>query len=101
MDQEAIAYCKKFRFICIPTGVTSVLHKYSVTALALHLGADVLYCDLDAVPLGTGPMHYLQTSDNTDVHLAVSTHNYDCLNAGMWFARSSAVASGFFRVLLE
>ena len=31
----------------------------------------------------------------------MSTHNYDCLNAGVWFARASGRTAAFFLVLLE
>merc|ERR1712023_255851 len=84
MDQGAIDVCVRFHLICVPTGVASVLHKYSITALALHLGVDVLYCDMDAVPIGPDPINFVrnftETFEGVGADLAVSTHNYDCLN---------------------
>jgi len=83
-----------------------VLHKYSLTALALHLGVDVLYCDLDAVPVGGNPLGLLHAAleeqpDAPAADIAVSTHNYDCLNAGVWYARASDASAAFFLLLLQ
>jgi len=100
MDDAALQKCQEFFLICVPMGVPSVLHKYTVAALAAHLGIDVLYCDLDAVPLGADPFGKVLEAVG-DADLAVSTHNYDCLNAGVWFARASDATAKFFLVLLE
>merc|ERR1711865_949367 len=33
--------------------------------------------------------------------MAVSTHNYDCLNAGVWYARATGPSATFFLLLVE
>eukprot|EP00747_Dinoflagellata_sp_TGD_P222099 gnl/TRDRNA2_/TRDRNA2_93852_c0_seq1.p1 gnl/TRDRNA2_/TRDRNA2_93852_c0~~gnl/TRDRNA2_/TRDRNA2_93852_c0_seq1.p1 ORF type:complete len:546 (-),score=89.07 gnl/TRDRNA2_/TRDRNA2_93852_c0_seq1:24-1661(-) len=107
MDEASSRACLEFKLICVPTGVASVLHKYTLAALAMHLGVDVLYCDLDAVPLGPDPLAFVHEvadmggDDGLKADLVVSTHNYDCLNAGVWFARASGSTATFFLMLLQ
>jgi len=103
MDEAALEKCREFHLICYSTGVPNILHKYTITTLATHLGVDVLYVDLDAVPMGPDTLERIvSTVEVADpFHLAVSTHNYDCLNAGVWFARGSSSTARFFIVFLE
>eukprot|EP00927_Polykrikos_kofoidii_P072395 TRINITY_DN68514_c0_g1_i1.p1 TRINITY_DN68514_c0_g1~~TRINITY_DN68514_c0_g1_i1.p1 ORF type:complete len:547 (+),score=82.65 TRINITY_DN68514_c0_g1_i1:163-1803(+) len=112
MDIAASKVCTTFHLACIPAAKPSVLHKYSIAALAMHLGVDVLYCDLDAVPVGQDPFGTLLEAARTptlssgydldlDIDILVSTHNYDCLNAGLWFARASNASAAFFLLLAE
>eukprot|EP00971_Amphidinium_carterae_P317441 6310956-Amphidinium_carterae.1 len=107
MDEAAVEMCNLFHFVCVSMPSPTILHKYTITTFAMHLGVDILYADLDAVPVGPHPLATLRAAVSEheqqfgkQVDLAVSTHNYDCLNAGFWLARASDTTASFFVHLL-
>lgn len=99
MDRDTYNHCVQHNLICA-NGTASILHKYSFASLALQLGVDVFYSDMDGIPVRHDFFNVTwsaKTADGTwPPDLVVTTHAFDCLNAGVWFARASPETAGFF-----
>eukprot|EP00928_Gymnodinium_smaydae_P020370 TRINITY_DN17872_c1_g2_i1.p1 TRINITY_DN17872_c1_g2~~TRINITY_DN17872_c1_g2_i1.p1 ORF type:complete len:839 (+),score=176.02 TRINITY_DN17872_c1_g2_i1:87-2603(+) len=87
--------------LCVPGTVRGIFQKYSVLAVILNAGFDILSLDFDLVLMQNPLPYVLAAADREAADLLVTRDlGTECVNVGVFYARATPVVANFLVDLL-